>query len=110
MSEPVWDRGLQAERTRLAWRRTVLAVVIVGLFSWRALPVSLGVVPTAVAVAGLITAGVLGLLAHRRTRRRGGALLRSDQLPGAELLAVLGVLVAAIGAVALVVTVLRHLL
>lgn len=67
MSEDV-DHGASAERTRLAWRRTILSATVVGLLLVRpAFQRSAGV--TAWLTAGLAMAGwaaVLGISYHRQ--------------------------------------------
>ncbi|MEO3924723.1 DUF202 domain-containing protein [Micromonosporaceae bacterium B7E4] len=68
---PGRDVGLAAERTRLAWRRTVLAVGVVTVLTAR-LAVSNGAVGVLVVVlAGLGWLGVLAVTFPRSTGRRG---------------------------------------
>ncbi|MEN3607980.1 DUF202 domain-containing protein [Plantactinospora sp. ZYX-F-223] len=68
---PGRDVGLAAERTRLAWRRTVLAVGVVAVLTAR-LAVSNGTVGALVAVlAGLGWLGVLAMTFPRSSGRRG---------------------------------------
>ena len=73
-SPPPWDRGLQNERTGLAWQRTMLAGLVCSLLVARLLAeisVALAVVTGLAALLG--TAG-LGWLALRRFRRHSHAL------------------------------------
>lgn len=76
----VWDRGLQNERTRLAWQRTVLALVGCGLVVARL--VALHWWPAGVALA--LLAALAGLWLGRRVtlryRRNQGALWRRSPL------------------------------
>ncbi|MDW5329009.1 DUF202 domain-containing protein [Plantactinospora sp. KLBMP9567] len=67
---PGRDVGLAAERTRLAWRRTVLAVGVVAVLTAR-LAVSNGMVGALVVLAGLGWLGVLAVTFPRSTGRRG---------------------------------------
>jgi hypothetical protein len=61
------DRGLQLERTRLAWRRTTLATTVVALLAVGRVVVQ-GVRPAAIAGIALVAVAWLVVLAaaHRR--------------------------------------------
>jgi uncharacterized membrane protein YidH (DUF202 family) len=86
----VFDPGLQPERTRLAWRRTLLAVVVGALFSLRVLPPMLGASSICLSVGGVLAGGLLWVGARRRAARIDAALLHQrSPLPGGGLLAVL---------------------
>ena len=71
MTEPPPDRGLQAERTRLAWQRTTLAGLAAVLVALRLL---VAVSPATAAVlgggAGLALAAIGWSTLQRRTARR----------------------------------------
>lgn len=94
------DPGLQPERTRLAWRRTVLAVTVVALLAAR-----LAVVRGApLAVAGTALLWLAGLaVGHRRivtvSRGKAGPAGPAPLLLGSAVvgLAVLGVLLVIVG-------------
>ena len=77
-----WDRGLQPERTALAWRRTGLALTVGSLIGLRVLPPLLG--PAAYVLAGLGVVASLAVLAaaHRRYRRVHRLLLAARQAGG----------------------------
>jgi uncharacterized membrane protein YidH (DUF202 family) len=95
---PLFDPGLQPERTELAWRRTVVGLIIGALVALRLLPPVLGSWAVLVAVAGLVAAALLWVLADRRERRIQRALLDgTTSLPGGGLLLLLAGL-AAVGA------------
>jgi uncharacterized membrane protein YidH (DUF202 family) len=80
-----WDRGLQVERTALAWLRTCLALVAVALVAFRfaahrSLPLAL------VLLAGVLGFGlVAGVLAWRRYRTSDEHLTEDKPLPGGGL-------------------------
>lgn len=101
----VWDAGLQPERTGLAWERTALAFLGLGLAVPRLAWPVLG--PWAIAPAAVILAGALALFVagHRRYRHTHGALTGAGQLRDGRLplLATLVALVLALVAVLLVV-------
>ena len=89
----LFDPGLQPERTRLAWRRTVAALTVGALVSLRVLPPALGTWAVAAALAGAVAAGLLWVAAARRATAVDRALSRTPAPPlpgGALLLAVVG--------------------
>ena len=108
------DSGLQPERTTLAWRRTLISLVVVDLFIWRSWLTS---EPTpAIIVAGLpgldyqgicalVAAAatiVLAAVVWVRSRQlQAGFEAASARLVLASTLAVLGLGAAAIAAIAL---------
>lgn len=104
--EEVWDAGLQPERTGLAWERTALAFLGLGLavprLAWPALG-AWSVVPAVVVLGGATALFVAG---HRRYRHTHGVLtgtgrLQDGRLPLlATLVAVVLALVAAVLVVA----------
>ncbi|MFC0527148.1 DUF202 domain-containing protein [Phytohabitans kaempferiae] len=103
----VRDRGLQAERTTLAWSRTALALAGTCLIAARGLIVHFGAWTVAAGSAGGLVAGMAILAAHRRYRHwaRDGERPYRAAVPNAALavatvglgLAGLAVAVAALG-------------
>jgi uncharacterized membrane protein YidH (DUF202 family) len=89
VSRQPWDRGLQVERTALAWLRTCLALVAVALVAFRfaahhSLPVAL------VLLVGILGFGVVaGVLAWRRYRTSDEHLTERKPLPGGGLAALM---------------------
>jgi hypothetical protein len=80
----VYDPGLQPERTRLAWRRTLLTLAISTLVALRFLPGTVGGWSLGI---GLLTSAVLWWLATLRGRHTHVALVVSPgPLPGGALL------------------------
>lgn len=108
MTEPaLFDRGLQPERTELAWRRTALAIAIGSVVSLRVLPLA---VPAAAAawgfapgLAGLVAACSLWFAARRRQLRVTAVLTGTAgiALPGGGMLLVLTALGCGFGGIAL---------
>jgi uncharacterized protein DUF202 len=81
---PLYDPGLQPERTRLAWRRSLLTLAIGTLVALRFLPGTVGVWSLGI---GLLTLAVLWWLASLRARHTHVALVVSPgSLPGGALL------------------------
>lgn len=76
------DAGNSAERTRLAWRRTVLATAVVALLTVR-LAVHSG--PSALGWLGALGALVLPLVTAVLAGRRLGALGARPPVPAARL-------------------------
>lgn len=79
-SDPLYDRGLQPERTLLAWRRTCLAFGVASLVGMRFTLEPFGVLAV---VGGIVGAGLAVLayaLAATGYRRSHRALHGSDQL------------------------------
>ncbi|MCD0447310.1 DUF202 domain-containing protein [Glycomyces sp. A-F 0318] len=90
MTAPL-DPGLQAERTLLAWRRTCLAVGVVGVVAARFAAEALGAAAVALGALGAVLAAATHLAAMRRYRRarsRGAADARALGMLTAAVLAV----------------------
>lgn len=66
--EGVFDVGLQAERTALAWRRTTLAMAVAAVGAGRLALPTIGTIAVAVAGLGLVQVVVVGISAERRYR------------------------------------------
>jgi putative membrane protein len=110
-SRGLFDEGLQPERTALAWRRTVLALIVGALVSLRVLPTVLGSWALIPAGAGVVAALLIAVAVHRRLENTNRALVGADDerrpLPGALLLLTL-VVVSVGGGVAAMTVVLRQ--
>lgn len=97
MNVMLFDPGLQPERTRLAWRRTTLALTLGSAAALRILPHQLGAGAFVLGVAGLASSAAVGVLAHRRTTRVHQALAPGASLPGAHALALLATVASGAG-------------
>ena len=76
MSPALWDPGAQPERTALAWSRTTLALVVVGLLCVRLAPSMSGA-----AAAGAVVCGGAAL---QLRRSRASLRLRRRRLPAGD--------------------------
>ncbi len=94
MRSPIFDPGLQPERTRLAWRRTLLALAVGSVLALRVLPERVGSWAYAIAVVGFLAAADLAVATHRRSATVDRALAAGEKLPGAVMLLTLSVAVA----------------
>lgn len=108
---PLFDPGLQPQRTELAWRRTALVVVIGGLVAARLIPASLGDPWWALCgVAGAAGGVALWEAGRRRSRRSNDDLCQyGDRAPiggGGQLLAP-AILATAAGAGAMTLIIVR---
>jgi putative membrane protein len=93
---PLFDPGLQPERTALAWRRTTLSLAVGGFVALRLLPPVLGTWSLLAGFGGMAVAGMIWTLARRRAERTSRALLGStESLPDAVLLLLLALVVSA---------------
>ena len=97
-----FDPGLQPERTELAWRRTVLSMLVGGLLAVRVLPRALGAWSLGASVLGLALTAILWVLAQQRAGEVRRALAGSGQLPGGGLLVLVSLLVGSGAVLALV--------
>lgn len=87
------DAGLQPERTQLAWRRTVLALLVEGVVALRVLPPALGEWGVALGVGGTVAGLILAVAATQRAVSVAAALRTARSLPP------LGALLATVAAV-----------
>lgn len=67
-ADTVFDTGLQAERTALAWRRTALAMAVAAVGAGRLAAPVLGVMALLLAAVGLVQAVVVAQASGRRYR------------------------------------------
>ena len=105
MSAPLFDLGLQPERTALAWRRTALALVAGSLVGARVLAPALGALAGVLGACGVVAGLSLGLAAARRARAVDAALRADASLrtgPGAGVLAAVAAGCLLLGVAALV--------
>lgn len=107
MSQP-WDRGLQVERTALAWMRTCLSLIVVALVAFRfaarqSLPLALGL------AAVVVPLGLLAFwLAWRRYRTSSARLHNGRPLPGGLLAVTMTMVTALTGVLGLAYVVLER--
>lgn len=108
----LFDAGLQPERTRLAWRRTLLALLVAAVVGERLLAPLLGRAALLLAGAGLLAVLALSVAVVRRTRATDASLHGRGHLAdahGGAVLAVTALLCSAGGVLALVLVVQRAL-
>ena len=102
-SDPTpWDEGLQNERTRLAWSRTVLSGLVCGLVVARLLATVSVTLSILTAVLALGAATSIGEVSLRRFRRHGHALtagrtVGDGRAPAVAVVLLGGTAVAALG-------------
>ncbi|WP_448624426.1 DUF202 domain-containing protein [Geodermatophilus sp. URMC 64] len=78
-ADRVFDAGLQAERTALAWRRTSLAMAVAAVGAGRLAAPAIGAFAVALAGLGLLQALTVSVAARRRYRSVHRSLVeRSD--------------------------------
>ncbi len=75
------DRGLQPERTSLAWRRTALSVAVGSLVGLRVLPPHLGVLGYVACAVGLAWSLDLALTSARRYHGADASVRATDSAP-----------------------------
>ena len=92
-----FDKGLQPERSALAWQRTALSIAVGSLVFGRILSESLGLWALLPMLIGLLMSSVLGMKAHRRyahhhrTLTSGNGHLADGRLHAALALFMVGV-------------------
>lgn len=85
-SQPgIWDAGLQPERTKLAWQRTVLSVLACSLVVSRLVALDHLAAGVGCALASILLAGLAGRRTTTRYRRTAGALRGNHALPDGRL-------------------------
>jgi putative membrane protein len=101
----VFDAGLQAERTALAWRRTALALGVGAVGAGRLAAPVIGVVAVALAGLGLVQAVAVAAAAQRRYRATHRSLIERSDLSGVRTaglpIAALALTAATVGVLAL---------
>jgi hypothetical protein len=109
LSDAPFDRGLQAERTALAWRRTGLSLALGSLAAARIFSPVLGVFSYALGLLGLAAAVYFIAKADRRYRMAHQSLISTAEHPagprlstGGALLGAMTLFVLAAGAIGVV--------
>ncbi|MCU1477026.1 MAG: hypothetical protein JWQ64_1719 [Subtercola sp.] len=95
LSDAPFDRGLQAERTALAWRRTGLSLALGSLAAARVLSDALGLFSYALGLVGLATAAYVITKADRRYRVAHASLTSTAEHPAGPRLTTGGALLGA---------------
>jgi uncharacterized membrane protein YidH (DUF202 family) len=103
-----WDRGLQNERTALAWRRTVASSYGAALLVGRLLLDRAPVLALTLAGCSTVLGAALGVLAGRRYRLSDARLRENAGLPDAKLFVVATALIVVVGLLALSTVLLRR--
>ena len=106
MSEPDPRFSLANERTYLAWIRTALALVAVGLVAAKAIEFQHDALRWIVAIPPIVGGAALALEARLRWRAYERAMRAGDPLPAGRSIGVVSALVAAYAIVVLVAAVL----
>ncbi|UFS59724.1 DUF202 domain-containing protein [Subtercola endophyticus] len=106
LTDAPFDRGLQAERTALAWRRTALSLALGSLAAARVLAAAFGLWSYAIGMLGLAASALFLFSADRRYRRAHESLVASSAAPTGARLASGGLLLAALTVIALAAAVL----
>ncbi|HEY8318349.1 MAG TPA: DUF202 domain-containing protein [Amnibacterium sp.] len=101
-----WDPGLQPERTALAWRRSVLSLLIGSAAAIRILPPVVGLWSLSIGITGVLVSSALWVASAERVRREDHALRAGTSLPGGLLLALLAATVMAAAAAGIAISVL----
>lgn len=77
----IWDSGLQPERTKLAWQRTVLSLLACSLVVSRLVALDHLFVGVCCALTSVLLAGLAGRRTTIRYRRTHRALRSTGRLP-----------------------------
>lgn len=96
-TDRVFDVGLQAERTALAWQRTALVMAVAAVGSGRLAAPALGGLAYGLAAAGLVQAVTVSFAAQRRYRRVHRSLTSHGDLAAGGLGAAQGLATAVSG-------------
>ncbi|MDN5725194.1 MAG: DUF202 domain-containing protein [Propionibacteriales bacterium] len=97
-----WDRGLQVERTKLAWQRTALSATGCSLVIARFVGIHSVAAGVAIAFVAIVGGICVGMGASRRYRRSVRALHHATALPDGRVFAMVTGLLVITGVAAIV--------
>lgn len=97
-----WDRGLQVERTKLAWQRTALSATGCSLVIARFVGFHSITAGVAIALVAIVGGIAVGMAASRRYRRSAQALHHATALPDGRVFAMMTGLLVITGVAAVV--------